>query len=237
MSGARLIRPIALALVLVGGSVEAGDQPTATEPVSGSFDHEPSQTGSAPTLGEAGLKASQAEAASGEGREGEHASLNLQTLALQLLNFGALLFILIWFGGRALSKFLRSRHAQLKADIDGAASRRAQAEQQFREQESRLANLEKELAALRAEVQQFAERERARLLQGAEDKARRIQEETRFELDQQVKEAEQRLRAEVASTAIKVADELLRRSVNSEDERRLAQDFAAGAQTPAGTVR
>jgi F0F1-type ATP synthase membrane subunit b/b' len=38
-----------------------------------------------------------------------------------------------------------------------------------------------------------------------------------------------RLRAEVASTAMKVADEVLRRSVNPEDELRLTKDFVAGA--------
>jgi F-type H+-transporting ATPase subunit b len=76
-------------------------------------------------------------------------------------------------------------------------------------------------------------RERVRLLGGADEKAKRIQDETRFQLDQQVKEAALRLRAEVASTAVKVADELLKRSVSADDERRLAQDFAAGAGAPA----
>jgi F0F1-type ATP synthase membrane subunit b/b' len=258
VSGARLILPVALALVLIGGAVEAGDQPTATEPVSGSFDHEPSQTGTAAAEAAAG----QAESATSEGHgEGEPASINPKTLALQLLNFGVLIyllfracggtrtiprgrrwyqtlgFILVHFGGELLTRALRSRHDQLKADIEGAADRRAAAEQRFREQDSRLANLERELTALRAEVQQTSERERARLLDGAQEKAKRIQEETRFQLDQQVREAEQRLRAEVASTAVKVADELLRRSVGPEDERRLAQDFAAAAGTPAGVVR
>jgi hypothetical protein len=41
----------------------------------------------------------------------------------------------------------------------------------------------------------------------------------------------------VASTAVKLADELLKRSVSPDDERRLAQDFAAGAGAPAEVVR
>jgi F-type H+-transporting ATPase subunit b len=133
--------------------------------------------------------------------------------------FGVLIFLLVYFGGYfkggMLSKALRSRHDLLKADIESAAGQRALAEQRFREQDARLANLEQELAALRASVQQEGERERSRLLAGAEEKAKRIQEETRFQLDQQVKEAELRLRAEVASTAVKVADEILRRSVSA----------------------
>jgi F-type H+-transporting ATPase subunit b len=132
---------------------------------------------------------------------------------------------------------LRNRHNQLKSDIDSAASQKTLAEQRFREQETRLANLEQELAGLRATVAQEGERERARLLQAAEEKAKRIQAETQFQLDQQIKDAEQRLRAEVASTAFKVADEVLRRSVNAEDENRLAKDFVTGAGTPSELVR
>jgi F-type H+-transporting ATPase subunit b len=121
----------------------------------------------------------------------------------------------------------------LKTTIESAANQRALAEQRFREQDARLANLEQELAALRAAMKEEGMRERVRLLAGADEKAKRIQDETRFQLDQQVKEAELRLRAEVASTAVKVADELLKRSVSADDERRLAQDFAAGAGAPA----
>ena len=231
---------VALVLCLATGEARAAESPIPTEPVTGTVEPQVVQTGTNSAMPEAHAAPSQAAAHSeghGEGH-GQHGGVDAKTLALQLLNFGVLLFILIWFGGRAISKSLRGRHEQLKTDIEGAAHRRAQAEQRFREQEGRMANLEKELLALRAEVQQAGERERARLLEGAQEKAKRIQEETRFQLEQQVKEAELRLRAEVASTAIKVADELLKRSVGPEDERRLAQEFAAGANQPqAGGVR
>jgi F-type H+-transporting ATPase subunit b len=239
----RFVWPVALVLLWGVNLARAAEEPIPTEPVTGTVEHHPVQTGTAE--GAEQIAAHEGHAAEGhvqaaEGHEGhgEHAGVDPKTLALQLLNFGVLLFILIWFGGRAISKALRTRHEQLKTDIEGAAQRRTQAEQRFREQESRLANLEQELEVLRAEVQQAGERERARLLEGAQEKAKRIQEETRFQLDQQVKEAELRLRAEVAATAIKVADELLKRSVGPEDDRRLAQEFAVGAvQTQAGGGR
>ena len=230
MKRAWMVLPLAAWLALVGGVARAADHPTLTEPVSGSFDRQPSQSGSAPVAGEA-------TAEHGHGEHSEHGGVDAKTLALQLLNFGVLLFILIWFGGRALSKAFRNRHEQLKTEIESATAQRTQAERRFREQDARLANLEQELAALHAAVQQEAERERARLLAGAEEKAKRIQDDTKFQLDQQIKEAELRMRAEVASTAVKVADELLKRSVSADDERRLAQDFAAGAGAPVEVVR
>jgi F-type H+-transporting ATPase subunit b len=136
-----------------------------------------------------------------------------------------LLFLLIKFGGSAINKGLRARHEQLKSDLEEAARQKAAAETRFKEQEKRLANLESELEAMRRSILKEAENEKARIIAAAEEKARRVQEETRFQLDQQVKEAEGRFRAEVAQAALKIADELLRRSVNTSDEQRLAQSF------------
>jgi len=145
-----------------------------------------------------------------------------------------LLFILIRFGGRALNKSLRARHEQLKGDINEAARLRDEATQKFQAQDKRVADLEKEIAALRASIRQDAEREQVRLLEGAQERAKRIQDDMRFQLNQQVKEAEALLRAEVARASVRLAEELVRKSINTEDQRRLAQEFVAGFDEPSG---
>jgi F-type H+-transporting ATPase subunit b len=178
--------------------------------------------------------AEHAEAAPGHA---EHARFSVGTFALQLLNLGVLLFLLVYFGGRAMNKSLRARHEQLKRDLAEAARVRDEARRQLDGQERRLADLERELAALRTSMRQDAEREQARILQSAQERARKNQEEMRFQLDQQVKEAEMLLRAEVAGASVKLAEELLRKSVDALDQRRLAQEFVAGADsraTPSG---
>jgi len=164
----------------------------------------------------------------GAEHEGEHhEGIDPKTLGLQLLNFGVLLFILIKFGGKAINKSLRERHEQLKADMEEATRLRTAAELRFKEQEKRLQNLEQELEAMRQAILKEAEHEKARIIAAAEERAKRVQDETRFQLDQQVKDAELRFRGEVAQAALKIADELLRRSVNGGDEQRLVQGFVA----------
>jgi F-type H+-transporting ATPase subunit b len=165
---------------------------------------------------------------------GEHAGFSGKTFALQLFNFGVLLFLLIWFGGRKMNQSLRARHEQLKGEISEAARLRDEANVKFQAQEKRMADLEKEIAALRASLRQDAEREQARLIESAQERAKRIQEEMRLQLSQQVKEAESILRAEVASASVKLAEELLRKSVNTDDQRRLAREFVAGFDGPSG---
>ena len=180
-------------------------------------------------------------AATAEGEEhqnaaGEHAeeapSINAKKLALQLLNFGVLLAILIKFGGGAINKALASRHEQLKAEVAAASEARAQAEARLRKQEERLAGLEREIAGMRAGIKAEAEVEKAQLIAAAEDRAKRIREETAFVVEQQIKEAQVALRREVADNALRIAEETLRRSVNAEDQRRMVEGFMSEVVGP-----
>jgi F-type H+-transporting ATPase subunit b len=248
--GAALAQPALTAEVPGGHPLDSGiDTGALDSGIDGGLDSQPSGAAlhePAPAVQQAhgaGVPAAHETAPGEHGQaepsagHGEHARFSPGTFALQLLNFGVLLFLLIYFGGKAMNKSLRARHEQLKTDLADAARLRDKAKQEFDAQEHRLADLEKELAALRASIRQDAEREQARMIEAAQERAKKIQEEMRFELDQQVKEAEMLLRAEVASASVKLAEELVRKAVDPLDQRRLAQEFVAGFDgkaTPSG---
>ena len=80
-----------------------------------------------------------------------------------------------------------------------------------------------------------AEAEKARLIAAAEERVKRIQAETQFLLDQQVREAEGRLRREAAETALRAAEELLRKSMGPVDQQRLLDTFVADVSQPGRT--
>lgn len=159
------------------------------------------------------------------GGEEETPHIHPKKLLFQLINFGALAFILIKFAGPAITKALEARHNQLKADLASASEAKAAAEARLAEQERRLAALEQEIGAMRAGIRQEAEAEKARLIQVAEERARRIQEETRFLLDQQTKQAEIDLRHEAARVAVDMAEQIVRRALNAGDQQRLVDSF------------
>jgi F-type H+-transporting ATPase subunit b len=164
-----------------------------------------------------------------------HASVDGKTLALQLLNFGILLFLLIKYAGGGLKKTFRAKHDQLSKDIGEAAKAREEAKRKAEEQDRRLASLEKEIATLREGIRQDAEKEQARLVANAHEKAKRIQEDTQAQLESQVKAAESRLRAEVAAASVLLAEELLKKQIGMDDERRLAKEFIAGFESSSNT--
>jgi F-type H+-transporting ATPase subunit b len=179
-----------------------------------SFAVEDSVAGSAPA-------AAGAEAAGGE----HQVHFKWGTFGLQLLNFGVLVTVLVWGGGRAVNRALLARHQQLKTDLAAAAEARAAAELRLKKQEQRLASLEHEIEAIRTGIRQEAEAEKARLIAAAEERARRMLDDASFTINQQVKDAEISLRHEVAEAAVKVAEELVKRSFDVRDQQRLLDTF------------
>jgi F-type H+-transporting ATPase subunit b len=177
------------------------------------------------------------EGAAREGAGEHEAGIDTGKLVLQLVNFGVLVAVIGWFGGKAINKALLARHEQLKADLVSASEARAAAEQRAAEQEKRLASLETEIAGIRAGIKQEAEAEKQRLIAAAEERAKRIGEETTFLLEQQVKEAESTLRREVAEAAVKIAEALVTRSLSGGDQQRLVDTFVADAANPAASDR
>ena len=162
------------------------------------------------------------------GGHGQTTASTPRRLAFQLCNFARPGGRPGLLRGRAINKALAGRHEQMKKDLDearpGPRRRRGPPGASRRR---RLANLEKEVAALRASIKEEALSEEQRLVAAAEEKARRIQDETRFLMDQQVKEAELRFRAEVAAAAVRIAEEMVRRSVKPEDDSRLRPDASS----------
>jgi F-type H+-transporting ATPase subunit b len=166
------------------------------------------------------------EGAGEHGAAAEHeAPFSGRTFMWQMLNFGALLFLLIKFGGPAVKKALQARHQQIKTDLASAAESRAAAQARFEHQEKRLAALESEIATIRAGIKQEAEAEKARLIVMAEDRARRIREESEFIIEQQVKQAEEDLRREVAAQAVALAEAIVRAQLGAQDQQRLIDSF------------
>ena len=162
----------------------------------------------------------------------EAPEINGKKLALQLLNFGVLIFILVKFGGPAIGKALAARHQQLKADLAAASVARAEAEARLKQQEARLAALEQEIDGIRKGVKAEAEAEKARLIAAAEERAKRIKDETTFVLDQQIKEAEFRLRREVAQAAVDLAEQMVKKSLGAGDQQRLVDTFVGDVAAP-----
>lgn len=181
---------------------------------------------------EAAVISAEQEGAGDVGAEHEGAHIDGGKLAAQIVNFGVLVFVLVFFGGKAINKALLARHQQLKTELAAAAEAKTAAEARLAVQEKRLAALEQEIASIRAGIKEEAEAEKVRLIAIAEERAKRIKDETSFLLQQQVKEAELSLRREAGQAAVDMAEQLVRKAMGPADQQRMVDAFVGDVATP-----
>ena len=166
--------------------------------------------------------------------EEEAPKIDAGKLALQFVNFAVLVGVLVYFGRKPLRQALQARHEQLKADLAAAAEARTAAAARLDKQNARLASLEQEIADIRAGIKQEAEAEKARLIAMAEERAKRIREESEFMIEQQVKQAEEDLRRETAAAAVALAEKIVRSQLGAADQQRLIDTFVGDVASPNG---
>ncbi|QQR91600.1 MAG: ATP synthase F0 subunit B [Myxococcales bacterium] len=142
-----------------------------------------------------------------------------------LINFVLLLLILTKIGAKPMNAMLSERKAQIASGLNEAAKIKAEAEATQKEYADRLAKLDQEIEKLRAEMTKAGEAERDRLVSAAEEKAARMRRETEFLIEQRMKQIKIDLSREAIETALKSAEEVLKRELSDSDQNRLAEQF------------
>jgi F-type H+-transporting ATPase subunit b len=155
---------------------------------------------------------------------GEHLPIWLKLL-IQFVNFGILLFVILKFAGKPLKGYLRKRHDVVKEKIDEAERRAKEAEEARLRYEQRLAGLEVEIERFRTSTLEAMEKEKKKVLDEAQDLAGRIREQARLAYEQEMKEALEKVRAEIAEQTIQAATAQVRNMFGKADHDRMVEEF------------
>jgi F-type H+-transporting ATPase subunit b len=130
-----------------------------------------------------------------------------------------------------LREFLETRSRSIEEGLASGRLARESALKQMGEIENRMARLDDEVRALRAQTVKEAEEERARILESAKIEAQKILEMAQREIEGLKKSARLELKAHVAGLAVKLAEERLQKSVGSEENKRLVLRFLDSLET------
>lgn len=162
----------------------------------------------------------------GREAEGEHESGVLDVIA-RLVNFGILAGALVYLLRVPLATHLEDRGTQIRKDLTEARAIQAAAARQLDEISSRLASLPGEIEALKTRGAEEVAREEARIRQLAEIERQRVLEQTRREIDLQLRVARRELVRLAADLAVGVAAEKIRTGITAEDQGRLVDRYLA----------
>ena len=158
------------------------------------------------------------------GDDGDH-GVSWTVLALHLLNFGFLLFLLYRYARKPILGFLADRSQGIRKEIESAEERLGRAERELEQLRVRLARFGEETRSIVTTARDLAEQEKARQIERAHETGARIREDTERVAGQELERARQILRAEAAELATELAAELLREQMTPEDDRRLVSEF------------
>ncbi len=141
--------------------------------------------------------------------------------------FNLLLFVgaLVYFARRPVIAAFRGRQESIRHELLRAEEERAAAEARLAEVEGRLARLDAEVEAIRANAQREAVEERSRVELATEAEIRKIREQARREIESAAKAARAELRTFTAEQSVKLAEDMIRRDIRPEDDAHLAREY------------
>jgi len=157
--------------------------------------------------------------------EGGNAATERTTEIFKWINFAIVGGVITWVFGKLLPPVFRKRAEAVSSAITNATSARAAADAQLRDAETRLANLQKEVAELRA----FAERESVaeveRLRVATQSDIQKIAAAAKAEIEAAERAARLELKALAANLAVDGAESLLVKQLTPKAQESLISNF------------
>ena len=146
-------------------------------------------------------------------------------LALKWANFLLLAGVIGYFAGKNAGPFFAARSAAIRKDMEDSLQQRKDAEARAQAVELRLANLEVEIAALRAETQAEAVAESERSATRATAEVAKIETHARHEIASAGKAARMDLKRYTAELAVSLAEQKVRARMTPATEDSLVEGF------------
>lgn len=163
--------------------------------------------------------------ASEAGGHGAAHALNWWDFFLRLLNFAILVSILVYLLKKPVSSFLSSRREGIASTLSELEQKKAEADKKAAEYKAKLAALDKETERIVAEYIQEGEVEKQKIIAAATRQAEYLKEQARLAIQQEMKAAKEALQSEVVDLSVVAAEEILRKNIKSDDQKRLVQEF------------
>ena len=180
------------------------------------------------------------EAGQAHGEHGETPELirgpqaGLVTAITTLIVFALLLAVLGKYAWGPIASGLKQREDKIRKDIADAEAARARAEQTLRDYSAKLASAENEVRELINKATADAERAATGIRTRAQQEAEETKERAIRDIDAAAKQAMAEVYEQTATLATGVAEKILRRNLNADDQRDLVNQSLEQLQTIKG---
>jgi len=152
---------------------------------------------------------------------------------IAIVNFVVWLGIMSRILGKPLTQMVRDRHDRIKTDLEEAKKLREGAQAMLLEYQKKVENVDVEVDALLEQIRKEAEAEKARIIAAAEEQAKRLKADAEKQIAADIDRAKLELRRGVIEAAVAAAEELLKKQIGADDQRKMAEDYVKGLEKKA----
>jgi len=157
--------------------------------------------------------------------EGGSAATEHATEIFKWINFAIVAGLVYWVFGKLLPPFFRKNAETIGSAITNAASKKAAADAQLRDAEMKLANLQKEVTALRGVAESEAAAEVERIHIATQSDTEKITAAAKAEIEAAERAARLELKALAAKLAVEGAETLLVKQLTPRAQESLISGF------------
>ncbi len=147
------------------------------------------------------------------------------TLAARWFNLLVFIGLMVFLLRKPVANLFAERKNSIRRDLIQAQEQRNAAMAKLQEVEARLANLNTETETVRANANAESQAERQRLAEQTEQEIERMRAMAQREIESASKAAKLDLRRFAAEQSVALAEQLVRREIRPEDDRRLLGDY------------
>ncbi|MBW2660073.1 MAG: ATP synthase F0 subunit B [Deltaproteobacteria bacterium] len=156
---------------------------------------------------------------------GSLSAAKLKDLGWRIVNFIALMIILVKFAAKPIGSGLASRQKQIKEEIEDLQQKRVEAEQSYDDFQVKLANVESEIDTIVDRAVAQAEIEKTKILEKAELAVEDLKRAAEMAIQNEITEARRSLKDEVAEQAAVMAEELIVKNLTDDDQVKIIDDY------------
>lgn len=165
------------------------------------------------------------EAGHGDAHSSSLSPAKLKDLGWRIVNFIALMIILVKFGAKPIGSGLAARQKKIKDEIETLQQKRAEAEKSYNDFQAKLTTVESEIEKIVERALAQAEIEKVKIIEKAEKAAADLKRSAEMAIQNEVTEARRTLKNDVADQAAVMAEELIVKNLTANDQVKIIENY------------
>lgn len=149
----------------------------------------------------------------------------LKDLGWRIVNFIALMIILVKFGAKPIGSGLSSRRTKIKDEIETLERQKVEAEQSYNDFQTKLSTVESEIDKVVDRAVAQAEVEKTKIIAKAEQAAEEIMRSAEMAVQNEVTEARRVLKDDATEQAAVIAEQLIVKNLTADDQVKIIENY------------